>query len=76
MLKFCQNWCESEKVTSNQSRVHPHGKPEIRIFLRKRLAKNLEQTDPSEISREHLEHIDTSSFKILCNLVEWLTRYK
>ncbi len=67
---------EIEKVTSNQNWVHLHVKPEIRIFLRKRLVRKLGKSDLAEFFTQHLEHIDASSVKISCNLVERLTRYK
>mgnify|MGYP001796921940 CR=1 FL=1 len=41
-----------------------HEKPEIRIFLRKRLVKELGKTNHSEIFPQHLERIDMRSVKI------------
>jgi hypothetical protein len=64
VLKFCRNWRKLKKVTSNQSWVHPHGKPEIRIFLRKRLVRKLGKTDLSKFFTQHYEHMDVSSVKI------------
>ena len=51
-------------------------KPEIRIFLRKRLVRELGVTNPFEFFYKHLGRIDVFSFKILCNLVKRLTRYE
>ena len=51
-------------------------KPEIRIFLRKRLVRELGPTNPFEFFTQHLGRIDVSSVKISCNLVKRLTRYE
>ena len=51
-------------------------KAEIRIFLRKRLVRELGATNLSEIFTQYLQRIDVSSVKILSNLVKRLTRYK
>ena len=51
-------------------------KQEIRIFLRKRLVRELRATNLSEFFTQHLEHIDISLVKISYDLVERLTRYK
>ena len=56
--------------------VHLDEKPEIHIFLRKRLVRELGVTNPFEFFMQHLGRIDVSSVKISCNLVKRLTRYE
>ena len=53
-----------------------HKKSEIRIFLRKRLVRELGKTDHFEFFTQHLEPTNVSSVRISCNLVKRLTGYK
>ena len=72
LLKLVLIW----KSYKQSKRVHLDEKSEIRIFLRKRLVRELGETDISEFFLQHLDHIVVSSVKISCNLVERLTRCK
>ena len=51
-------------------------KPEIHIFLRKQLLRELEETNPFEYFTQYLGRIDVSSVKISFNLVKQLMRYE